>query len=71
MSLFSAPKYKEDPAAIQQRKQQEAKAAQEAQLQGEQATADTAARRMGTRGAQALFSAGYAGFPRTLGTANV
>jgi hypothetical protein len=71
MSIFSAPKPKEDPEAAAQRKQQEDKARQEAAVQSEQSTADLAAKRMGTRGAQALFSAGYQGFPRTMGTANV
>lgn len=71
MSMFRAPKYKEDPEAVAQRKRQEAKAQQEANLQGEESAADLAGRRMGSRGAQALFSAGYSGFPRTMGTANV
>lgn len=71
MSFFSAPKFKESPEAIAQRKRQEELAQQEARKQGEESTADLTGRRMGSRGAQALFSAGYSGFPRTLGSANV
>lgn len=71
MSIFSAPKQKEDPEAAAQRKAQQDKANQEAANQAAQSEQDLAARRMGSRGAQALFSSGYGGFARTMGSANL
>jgi hypothetical protein len=69
--MGGAPKYREDPDVVAQRNEMKDKARQEAQKQSEESTVDLSQRRMGARGAQALFSAGYSGFPRTLGQANV
>lgn len=66
MSFFSPPKPKEDPEAARQRKRMEDEAAIERDKQAMSAGADNF-RRIGTGNTKSLFSAGYGGFPRTLG----